>query len=176
MKDCASNARTQSGTLSGRVNELYCRWGHNSLLFTLACIIWLAWRVGTNPARIGYPCQRIALSQIALYSTSIAVPALAILLGCVRHIRNSEYIKVAAIALTIVLLIGGVKFYEDYRENELRLRGSGTIDRPSLPVSVAGPEYPVQRVPGDAKHHDCGRQRQLRPWSDLRVHPSLRSG
>jgi len=85
--------------------------------------------------RIAYPCQRIALMQIVLYASSMAAPLLCICYKCVGHIRKNEYSKVAGIALIIILLIGGIGLYEDYKDHQLRIRGSGTIPKSGSAVS-----------------------------------------
>ena len=53
-------------------------------LLALGCAIWFAWRVGTNPKRITYPCQRIALMQLVLYAGSIAAPLIGTCYQCRR--------------------------------------------------------------------------------------------
>jgi uncharacterized protein (DUF362 family) len=137
MKNGVPNAQTEPRTMSGRINELYCRWGPSSLLFTLACMAWLVWRVGTNPTRIGYPCQRIALAQIVLYFSSIAIPLVAIAPNALRYVRNNEYLKIAAIVLVVASLIVGLRSYESHRETQLRAMGSGTIALPSAAKSLS---------------------------------------
>jgi uncharacterized protein (DUF362 family) len=120
------SSKTSKNNCRG-ITKLYWKWRHNSLLLTLACIVWFLWRVGTKPTRIGYPCQRIALSQIGLFfsSTIIALPGIGY--KCIRHIRERQYVKLAGVLLLVVLVIGSSNFYENYRENQLRIAGSGTL-------------------------------------------------
>lgn len=101
--------------MSSRLQQLQLRWIANPHLLTLACILWLAWRVGTNPMRAGYPCQRVAFTQIGLYFGSVAAPSIAILHRSVWHVRRRDYVKVASIALVVVMLIGGLRLHEAYR-------------------------------------------------------------
>ena len=88
--------------VSDAINLLYCRWGYSSALFTLACLIWVAWRVGTNPMRITYPCQRVALSQVILYLTVTAPPAVLALGGIISWVRARRYWRVALVLLAAV--------------------------------------------------------------------------
>jgi uncharacterized protein (DUF362 family) len=58
-------------------------------------------------------------------STTIALPG--ICYQFIRHIRERQYLKLAGVLLLVVLVIGGSNFYANYRENQLRLAGSGTL-------------------------------------------------
>ncbi len=128
------SSKTSKNSCSG-ITRLYHKWGHSFFLLTLACIVWFLWRVGTKPTRISYPCQRIALTQIVLFfsSTTIALPG--ICYQFIRHIRERQYVKLAGILLLIVLLIGSSNFYQNYRENQLRIAGSSTIPTSSSVAS-----------------------------------------
>ncbi len=121
--------------MSSKITELYFKWKHSAFLFTLFCLVWFAWRVGTKPTRIGYPCQQVALSQIVLFFG----PTMASLVGayykCVCYVRNHEFVKVAGTALAIAFLISGYWVYGNIRENQLRIQGSGTILKPSSVIS-----------------------------------------
>jgi uncharacterized protein (DUF362 family) len=127
--------------VSDAINLLYCRWGYSSALFTLACLIWLAWRVGTNPMRITYPCQRVALSQVILYLTVTAPPAVVALGGIITWVRARRYWRAALVLLAAVVLFGGVAAYQGVRESRLRALGSGTIAASASLSAV--PAYPV---------------------------------
>jgi uncharacterized protein (DUF362 family) len=128
------SSKTSDNNCHG-ITKLYYKWGHNSFLFTLACLAWFLWRVGTKPTRISYPCQRIALTQIAFFfsSTTIALPS--ICFQCIQRIRKRQYVKLLGILLLVVLVIGGPIFYKNYRENQLRIAGSGTIPASSVVAS-----------------------------------------
>lgn len=109
------------------ITKLYIKWGQNSFLFTLACIVWLVWRVGTKPTRINYPCSQFALWQTFLFFSTASTPLLNICHKCITYIRNREYTKLAGIALLIFILIGSFNLYENHRESQLRIAGGGTI-------------------------------------------------
>ncbi len=98
-------------------------------LLALGCAIWFAWRVGTNPKRITYPCQRIALAQLILYAGSIAAPLIGIGYQVWRDVRRGEYARVAGIGLVVVVLTCGFGLFGDYQESRLRTAGSTTIEQ-----------------------------------------------
>ncbi len=99
-------------------------------LLALGCAIWFAWRVGTNPKRITYPCQRVALMQLVLYAGSIAAPTIAICYQCLSYIRRRDFARAAAVISLLVLLTCAVSLYQAYEDNQLRLAGSNTIPAP----------------------------------------------
>ena len=121
--------------MSGKIAELYQRWGHRSLLFTLICIVWLAWRVGTKPTRISYPCSQFAIGQIVLFFGPTAIPVIGILNKCAYYVRSREYQKIAGMALIAMLIIGSFNLYDTIKDNQLRARGSGTIPEASSETS-----------------------------------------
>ena len=131
-----------------RLSRLLRGWKYNRHLLALGCAVWFAWRVGTNPKRITYPCQRIALMQLVLYFGSIAAPAMAIGYQCLHDIRRRNYGRVVGIALVLVLLTGAVGLYGDYQENRLRIAGSATIPesdsadtQPSVSLDLAAVSF-----------------------------------
>jgi uncharacterized protein (DUF362 family) len=121
--------------LSSKITELYQKWGHRSFIFTLICIVWLAWRVGTKPTRISYPCSQFALWQILIFFSPTTIPVTGILYKSVRYVRNREYQKIAGIALAILLMISSFNLYNSIKDNQLRIAGSGTIPKASPEAS-----------------------------------------
>jgi uncharacterized repeat protein (TIGR02543 family) len=116
--------------------RFYVKWGQRSFLFTLICIVWLVWRISTKPTRLNYPCSQFALWQIAVYCGSLSVPLVSICQKCISHFRQREYFKIAGIALIILALMGVFSFYNNYRDNQLRIAGSGTIPVSSSTINL----------------------------------------
>jgi uncharacterized protein (DUF362 family) len=125
--------KNSKNNLSG-ITKLYVKWGHNSLFFTLICIGWLVWRVGTKPSRLNYPCSQFALAQTIIFFSTSTTPVIVIIRTFIRYIREREYGKIARIALIIAILISGSVFYKYYKNNQLMIAGSGTIPAPSAAV------------------------------------------
>jgi uncharacterized protein (DUF362 family) len=109
------------------ITKLYVKWGQYSLIFTLICIVWLAWRVGTKPTRLYYPCSQFAIWQIRLFFGSTATPFVTICTKCISYIRHRQYDKLAGIILLVAILTGSFTFYQHYQNEQLRSRGSDTI-------------------------------------------------
>ena len=72
--------------------------------------------------------------QIMLFFGPIATPLVTICSKCINYIHSRQYDKVAAIILLIAVLTGSFTFYQNYQNEQFRLRGSGTIPASSLVV------------------------------------------
>ncbi len=114
-------------TLRHRFTQALHKVGDNRHLLALGCAIWFAWRVGTNPKRITYPCQRAALAQLVLYVGSLAAPIAGICYQSLVDIRRKDYARVAGIASLVIVLTCAAGLYADYQENQLRIAGGTTI-------------------------------------------------
>jgi uncharacterized protein (DUF362 family) len=83
----------------------------------VASLIWLLWRSGSQPRRLGYPCQQAAAANLGFLSI-LFVPALA---RRRRERRGSAWPKIAELATGSVALAGvlfilvsaGVEVYSD---------------------------------------------------------------
>jgi uncharacterized protein (DUF362 family) len=133
----------------GGITKLYLKWGQRSFLFTLICIVWLVWRVGTKPTRAGYPCAQFAAGQVVLFFGSVSIPAFGLLHKCIANIRQKEYMQLGRIVLVTLIVYGAFTMYQNYQENQLRLMGSGTIPVASLAASPLWLERDLE-VPGQA--------------------------
>jgi uncharacterized protein (DUF362 family) len=129
------NSRKPNNNID-QLTRIYVKWGQNSLLFTLACLVWFAWRVGTKPARLRYPCSQFALTQIVLFFSLNIISFLCLFNKCKSYVHQREYLKIARLAIVIIVLVTSVILYRNITENQLRIAGSGTIPSSS---STAGP-------------------------------------
>lgn len=118
------------------ITKFYVKWGHRSFIFTLICIVWLAWRVGTKPARISYPCSQFAISQISLFFGSLSIPTIGICYKGILYFRRREYKKIAAMTLIILAMVVAFNLYQNFQVEQLRMAGSGTIPVSSSALSA----------------------------------------
>ena len=115
-KSLTTTSDTDFKNKLGGIMKLYVKWGQRSFLFTLICIVWLVWRVGTKPSRVSYPCTQFASWQVVLFFGSASTPFFSILHKCISHIRRKEYMQVGRIAMVTLLVFGAFTLYQDYQE------------------------------------------------------------
>ncbi|MBL7095866.1 DUF362 domain-containing protein, partial [candidate division KSB1 bacterium] len=102
---------------------------YNAFLIAIIATAWFLFRVITKPSRAFYPCQRIALSQVAFYWGSVFVPFIFPFYQQVMKIVNNNYQKV--IKIVVAFIVGVIVFqtYQSYHESNLKEKGSRTIQK-----------------------------------------------
>lgn len=118
--------------------------------------LWFGLRVFPRPSRILYPCQRIAMTQISLYLSSIFLPFIVTYWRRLLRFLKNEHTNIIKLSLIGIILFTGYQFHRSSKENELRMRGNRTIPKvlsiisPSVKAAVpdkmsstAPPSHPL---------------------------------
>ena len=100
---------------------------YSPFFLALAGLIWFLLRVVSRPSRIAYPCQRVALANISYVLGPALLPSLVWqyrrLIALVKH----NYLKTIALGSAAVVLIVGFQYYQNYREDRLKIAGGRTL-------------------------------------------------
>lgn len=126
MKPVARNTQERGRTL--RMFRIMTRtwrksWqllARNRYAIAIASLIWLVWRSGTKPQRLGYPCQQAAAANVGALAV-LLVPALARRVRKDNHVRCPAFVRsleapVALAGVLAVLIGGGVTVWSEYIE------------------------------------------------------------
>lgn len=91
----------------------------NRAAIAIASLIWLVWRSGTQPRRLGYPCQQAAAANLGFFAV-LFIPGLAKLKARrARTVRQRAMIlatgTVSLAGLLFILISGGVAVYSSIK-------------------------------------------------------------
>ncbi len=128
---------------------------HWPFILMIISALWFGLRVFPRPSRIIYPCQRIALTQISLYLSSIFLPFIVTFWRRLLQFLKNEHTNLIKLGLIGTILFTGYQFHRSSKENELRTRGNRTIPKvlsiispsvkaavPDAMLSTLLPSYP----------------------------------
>lgn len=128
---------------SPNLKRIYDQWGYNPFLFTLICLVWFLWRVGTKPSRINYPCQQIALLQVILFFGSLVAALSGAFTGIFHLFLRKGYFQLVLLCAFVVLSYSGIKLYEDWSYKIFKQKWSRTI--PAAAKTNRGPRYNFEK-------------------------------